>query len=216
MFSKVNEMKNILVINDIGDCGASYGKPFQDFGKVTTDVRLIDNDPESILAAVFTGGSDVTPSYYGHKNLDSHCRPDRDQQEKELFDKLNNLGIFKFGICRGAQFLCAMAGGTLVQDMRHKSSHPIRELKTDRIIQVNSLHHQMQVPPPNAEVIAVADPKMSPHYVYGEPGFQPKHEYEIVYYPAIKALGVQYHPEIMRGEGWDYYQELIEHYMPKE
>jgi len=211
---------NILVVNDIPDCGFSYGRPFQRFGKITDNMKLLDSDPDSIRCAVFTGGSDVSPDLYGHKNLASGNNPRRDTIEKDVCEKLNNLGIFKFGICRGSQFLCVMAGGTLVQDMRHKPRHTIRELKTDKVIEVNSLHHQMQVPPFDAEVIAVADPKHSPYYIYDdqyEPGFKPEHEYEVVYYPDIKALGAQYHPEMMdeESEGWLYYQELIERFIPQ-
>ena len=79
-------MKKVLVINDGADLGSSYGRPFADFGKITGDMSLIEKDPESILCAVFTGGSDINPSLYGHKNLNSWINESRDIFEKKCFD----------------------------------------------------------------------------------------------------------------------------------
>mgnify|MGYP003418074309 CR=1 FL=1 len=211
-------MKKVLVINDGADLGSSYGRPFADFGKITGDMSLIEKDPESILCAVFTGGSDINPSLYGHKNLNSWINESRDIFEKKCFDKLSALKIPLFGICRGSQFLCAMAGGKIVQHLdNHGGYHEVRVLKNDRRVKVNSTHHQMQVPPVDAEVIAVCDPRRSERYVFDEPDFTPEYEYEIVYYPNIKALSAQYHPESMPkdSEGWKYYQELIEEYISR-
>jgi GMP synthase-like glutamine amidotransferase len=76
----------------------------------------------------------------------------------------------------------------------------------------------MQLPPKDAEVIAWASPRLSTRYL-GEDGehLTPEYEYEVVYYPNIRALGAQYHPEIMNpsSDGWKYFQELIEEYLPK-
>jgi len=222
--------KNILVVNSGWMDHLYYGRPFNRFGNVTDELALIDRNPESIRCAVFTGGSDVDPSMYGHKKLPlTGSDIKRDHHEKAVFDKLLKNDIPMFGICRGSQFLCAMAGGTLVQHMFHPSRHDLRilrdgreELSGDeqRVIAVNSTHHQMQVPPEGAEVIAVAEPRMSYTYDYAgeKPDFKPEYEYEVVYYPNIKALGAQYHPEVMpeESEGFLYYQELLEHFMDEQ
>lgn len=213
-------MKKILVVNDYGDMGSSYGRPFTDFATVTTNMRILKEDPESILAAVFTGGADVDPSIYGHERyVGSFCQIDRDIMEQKVFKELVKLGIPLFGICRGSQFLCAMAGGTLVQhlDKHGGVMHTMRILDEDRVITVNSTHHQMQVPPEGANVIGVAEPRRSDRYIYNgnKDGFVPDYEYEVVHYPNINALGAQYHPESMNeeSEGWTYYQSLIERHL---
>ncbi len=211
----------ILVVNDIADCGAKYSTPFHSWGQISNDPELIEKSPDSILCAVFCGGSDVDPSIYGHRKFPrTYSSPHRDIQEKKIFTKLKLLNIPLFGICRGAQFLCTMAGGGLVQHLDgHNSSHLIK-LNDGREVYVNSIHHQMQLPPEDAEIIGVCSPKKSNSYVYDKEKYtkEIEEEYEIVYYPNIKALGVQYHPEIMdnNSDGWNYYQELIEKYLKKE
>lgn len=205
--------KRILVVNDRADLGQSYGRPFKKHGEVTHDLAVIDNEPDSIKLAVFTGGEDVDPAFYGHKkSRRTWSNPNRDTFEKKVFDKLKEKGIPLFGICRGSQFLCAMAGGKLCQHLDNHGGYHDIETNEGETVKVNSTHHQMQLPPEGAEVIAWAAPARSRQYV-GENDQQiyPEKEFEVVYYPNIKALGVQYHPEAMSedSEGWEYYQRLI-------
>ena len=215
-------MKKILVVNDVADCGRSYGYPFRDFAPCTNDLNLIHEDPDSILAAVFTGGSDVDPSLYGHsKYLGTFSDLRRDLQEQTICKRLIRLGVPLFGICRGSQFLCVMAGGTLVQHLNHHGGvlHDMLILGEDRTVEVNSTHHQMQVPPSDAVVIGVAEPRLSKQYIYdGRVGFNPDYEYEVVCYPSINALGAQYHPEVMsnKSDGWNYYRELIKKHLEED
>jgi putative glutamine amidotransferase len=65
---------------------------------------------------VFTGGTDINPRLYGERPHSHTEQPDdkRDTEEKEIFEKALSMDLPMVGICRGAQFLCAMAGGRLV------------------------------------------------------------------------------------------------------
>lgn len=62
--------------------------------------ELVSNIKEANIV-FFTGGEDVTPSFYGcKKHRTTYCYPNRDAYEKEIFDsiKLNQLAL---GVCRG-------------------------------------------------------------------------------------------------------------------
>jgi gamma-glutamyl-gamma-aminobutyrate hydrolase PuuD len=60
----------------------------------------LTNNIENSDILLFTGGEDVTPSLYGHKNLASYANLSRDRFESEIYIKY---GINKncIGICRG-------------------------------------------------------------------------------------------------------------------
>jgi hypothetical protein len=57
----------------------------------------------------------------------------------------------------------------------------------------------MQLPPAGAEVLAWAEPRLAGgQYLNGDDQpIAPALEYEAVYYPQIRALGFQWHPEWM-------------------
>jgi len=203
--------KFVLVVNDMCDLGYSYGLPFVSFGKLTTDIKILDESPEDVALVVFTGGADVSPSLYNHEKLpNTWNNPERDEHEVKVFNKVKALGIPMFGICRGSQFLCVMAGGTLVQHVNnHGGQHDMRT-HDGRLLKVNSTHHQMQFPPKGAKLLAWCEPPRSSVYE----GFSgtPEHENECVYYPNIKAIGAQYHPEAMKEhtDGFKYCVELAD------
>jgi len=93
----------------------------------------------------FTGGSDVTPSYYGEKaHLTTYSNPGRDKIEAHCFKVTFLRNIPMAGICRGGQFLHVMNGGMLWQNVEgHCRSHMVRDLRTDEKVEVSSTHHQM-------------------------------------------------------------------------
>jgi len=208
-------MKNILVINDFRDLGKSYFRPFEEMGEVTNDPEILNTAPLTVKMVVFTGGSDVTPELYDEqKNSRTYSNLARDQQERDVFYKAVEHKIPMAGICRGSQFLCVMSGGRLVQHLNgHAGSWHSMATHDGRTIKVNSTHHQMQLPPADAQVLAWADPKLSNVYE-GRNGqeLEPEKEFECVFYPRTKALGMQYHPETMDkdSEGMRYCQELVE------
>ena len=134
----------------------------------------LTEDPEEISLLVdmcdgilLTGGHDVSPEIYGEEPLDGKvsCCRERDNMEKLVLEDAMKEGKPILGICRGIQFINAVLGGTLYQDLpsQHPSqiehhqtppydipvhdviisrSKPLYEcLGTDRI-SVNSYHHQ--------------------------------------------------------------------------
>jgi len=113
---------------------------------------VIPSDIKSYDLIVFSGGADISPELYGQANTHSYINPDRDKIEVEVFIRARGAGIPLFGICRGHQFLNALKGGQLVQDLRyfkkdHNGYHDLRIIEKESAIgkiysEVNSLHHQ--------------------------------------------------------------------------
>jgi anthranilate/para-aminobenzoate synthase component II len=218
--------KKILVVNDHGP---TYYKPFEFLGlECVRDHRVLETDPEDIALIVFTGGHDVSPSLYGknaHPNTSSSM--DRDIEETQVFEIAQENEIPMAGICRGAQFLCVMAGGKLVQDITgHHENHTVSAAYPDGItreIVVSSSHHQMQYPfsmvEDSYEVLAWGEEGRSEHYAFDDDNIilQAKADFllnmepDVVWYPQIKALAAQYHPEWMREDtdGFKYFQLLV-------
>lgn len=189
------------------------GLVFREHGRIAEESMLIRH-PDRVSLVVFTGGEDVSPDLYG-ENLGfcTYCNEWRDEYECKMFDIAYEHGIPCVGICRGAQLLCVKAGGSLVQDITGHvgGMHDIMTID-DRIITVNSSHHQMQLPDDDAIVLAWADPCLSRHYLDGDNDYlEIEREIEVVYYPKISSIGIQYHPEWLSDshEAVEYAQEVV-------
>lgn len=181
------------------------------FGDVVYDEELLWKDPESIQLVVFSGGADVSPALYGEKK-EAKTIPDakRDIRETVAFYKAKNLGIPMFGICRGFQFLNVMNGGKLVQhiDGHDKGNHNCFLDKLDGsslVAYTNTFHHQAIVPTEDTKVLGWS----YLNYTSNDKVI------EAAYFPKIKAIGVQYHPECMlkKEEGFQYSIDLINEVM---
>jgi gamma-glutamyl-gamma-aminobutyrate hydrolase PuuD len=170
---------------------------------------------------VFTGGADVDPSLY---LKDTHPQtladPTRDQYEALMFQKARKYNKKLIGICRGAQFLCVMAGGSLVQHSYHPSTH-LMETEYGSV-RVTSSHHQRQYPynskHVNFKLIGWCN-NLSP-FNEGESRLDDlsgKPEVEIATYPDINALAIQSHPEWAFHSSWKDYikfcRDLLEVHM---
>ncbi len=155
---------------------------------------------------LFTGGHDVSPEIYHEEPLAGliACCEKRDRMEQIVLKRALEDDKPVLGICRGLQFVNAVLGGTLYQDIptQHPSkvnhhqlppyAKPIHEvtlslhsplhrcLQTEKL-QVNSYHHQaVKDVAPGLEVMATA----------------PDGLVEAVYRPASRFLwAVQWHPE---------------------
>lgn len=113
-------------------------------------------------ALIIGGGSDIGPEHYGG-NLDAKVKadPERDQLEIEWIGRALEDDIPLLGICRGAQLISVVLGGTLHEDIRplRKRTYnrpgllPTKQvrLEPDSVLagicgkthlRVNSLHHQ--------------------------------------------------------------------------
>lgn len=213
------DRKHVLVIDDWS--ARSYYRPFSVFGKFTNDFDLLFKDPESIRLVVFTGGADINPVLYNEKpSLRTFCFDKRDEFEFGLYTKIERLGIPIAGICRGAQFLCAMAGGKLYQHVTGHDAHHWCKSSDNRKFMISSSHHQMLRLPSSAKLLAWAEPRISNIYIGADDVEMdsPEHEVEAAYFPNINAVGMQYHPEIMTeySTGFQYCQELIKKYLKLE
>lgn len=157
----------------------------------------------------FGGGQDVHPSLYGHKNVASgvgHLPSLRDIFEKQVFEDAVSNNIPIFGICRGAQLLCALSGGSLVQDVEgHGVTHPIYAVTVDKgecsIGMMPSTHHQMMnIWGLKSAMLLAWTPIRSKRYVRDEtkvPQYKQNIDPEIVYFNNTRALAVQGHPEYL-------------------
>lgn len=171
------------------------------------------------LAVVIWGGADISPSIYGQianiHTMAENTMSSRDEIEVSIAEKAIELGIPLIGVCRGAQLLCALAGGSLAQHVtNHAGGYHSIETKDKEKYNCPSLHHQMMWPwledstPIPHELIAWAEPKRSkvylgspdPREVDGDNGValpDPPYEPEIVWFNQNKSLCIQSHPEFI-------------------
>lgn len=116
----------------------------------------------SMDALVIGGGNDISPEHFGGDLSDKvKADPKRDLLEIECIRWALSHGVPLLGICRGAQLINVVLGGTLHQDIRHlrkRTSNRPGLLPTKRVrldpdslvagvcgagaLRVNSLHHQ--------------------------------------------------------------------------
>jgi putative glutamine amidotransferase len=173
-----------------------------------------DVDPLSLTtvvahcqAIVVTGGGDVDPDHYAgpatrSADLLMDVDPARDIAEIVVAQYAVAQGKRVLGVCRGAQLLAVMGGGTLIVDLKEKGLdghwdeerqyEPVHAVEAeagslaDHILgsldRVNSIHHQ-----------AIADPGQHLHAT----AWSPDGVIEAVEGPGL--LGLQWHPERLTG-----------------
>ena len=157
----------------------------------TTDLSIGD-------ALILWGGEDIGTLLYDQRP-NKHCyraKPSgRDYLEYKLIREAVKLHMPIIGICRGAQMLSIAAGGKLMQHIDNHSQHHNITLhdEEDTIIRTNSTHHQMMMPPKNAVILASASGTtgVDEHNTHCDITQVP----EVVLFPTMRALGIQYHPE---------------------
>ncbi len=158
------------------------------------------------------GGEDISPTLYNNPlhpkgSGNPHGPSKRDKIEWDLMVRANELNLPIIGICRGAQMLCALSGGWLVQDVDgHYGYHEVNTIDGEQVT-VNSIHHQMLVPNPDKpfELVAFTDcrSKKYHHTISGKPTVDHKHptlrdkDPEFVYFPETRGFAIQWHPEMM-------------------
>lgn len=117
---------------------------------------------EFLDALIVGGGNDISPEHY-NGDIEAKVKIDlpRDHLEIEWINKALRERIPLLGICRGAQLINVVLGGTLFQDIRtlRKFTHnrpgllPTKRVRLladsqlakicgTKILRVNSLHHQ--------------------------------------------------------------------------
>ena len=113
-------------------------------------------------ALIIGGGNDISPEHY-NGDIESKVKvdPERDRLEIEWIHKALKKNIPLLGICRGAQLINIVLGGTLYQDIRSLRKYtynrpgllPTKQVQLEANSQlakicgkthlrVNSLHHQ--------------------------------------------------------------------------
>lgn len=170
----------------------------------------------SAQVIIFNGGADIGTSIYNESPVHTSiplAPSDRDEYEINCFGLYESPRILKVGICRGAQLLNCLNGGTLWQDVNnHGSSHEMLVLSTGETIWITSTHHQMMRPGPAGEVLATAN-RATRKLADGVQQSNEEPDIEIVWYPATSTLCIQGHPEYVPNSIFANFSiDLIRHY----
>ena len=185
---------NVYIVNG----SAQYSALFKSFGH-----KIVSNDFEADFA-VFTGGEDVSPNFYGdivHRYTSNS--EIRDHYEAEVFNYFWKTNVPMVGICRGAQFLNVMSGGRMYQHVEnHTRSHAITDVITGETVYVSSTHHQMMMPSPDGVLVAYSSLHGSREWFDGQIAKRDVADVdnEVVFYPNTKCLCFQPHPEFIMPE----------------
>lgn len=172
--------------------------------------NIVDTKEEADVI-MFTGGEDVTPSIYKHKYLPgTYCNPSRDEKEIEFFNWALKFGLPMIGVCRGSQFIGAMSGAKLVQDMNHPYRHKVTTFDGKQLV-ANSTHHQAVFIPDSMvegqdyQLLAWAE-NISPYHTIADDSIKfPKNykETECTWWIKTKCFGIQSHPEMTLNSEWN-------------
>lgn len=162
------------------------------------------NNVDDADVVVFIGGADINPSLYDQKNVASAFNRERDQIEIGIYNYAREKGKVCFGICRGAQFLHAMNGGKLWQDVNNHAGrdHFIVDLDEDVRVSATSLHHQMLQDHEDLEILAVTEHDIATTFMdetnnlNASDGDPRPVEIEAGCYQKSKCFFVQGHPEV--------------------
>ena len=201
-------MKKVYIVNG----NKQYSDLFRNVGWLITDMLHEAN------LVCFTGGEDVTPSFYGDApHMHTHNNVHRDRDEKIIFDVCTHDKVPMVGICRGGQFLNVMSGGRMYQHVSgHGGAHSIIDARTGETVLATSTHHQMMMPSPEAILVASSTLGGTREW-YDHEIFRrdvSKEDIEVVYYPETKALCFQPHPEF---NGYaslkEYFHSLIKEFL---
>jgi hypothetical protein len=229
MGKQMNVKEKILTLGHVG-MGTGTVAPFDALFNRGQQITA-DHIYEGVVdCLVIWGGADISPTIYnepvGPRTGASEFLSHRDQVEVNACQAAIAMGIPIIGICRGAQLLCALAGGKLVQDVSgHCNGDHLMHTMDGRSISTSSVHHQMMYPwDIQHQLIAWSARSRSKDYIGVDPTKMVvplklddgEHvEPEIVYFPTIRGLAIQGHPEFMnvRDPFVTYCKELVTEYL---
>lgn len=157
---------------------------------------------EPVSGIVIGGGNDIEPEHYGEARLAERLYdPERDIFEMAMIRRAMQDNIPMLGICRGAQLINVVFGGSLLLDIRAQrrltpninTTRPVKWVELDRNsrlyqqaqlsrIKVNSLHRQAIGQVGDGLTVIGRDEDGFVQAVEGTFGF---------------LLGVQWHPEYL-------------------
>lgn len=174
---------------------------------------------------IFNGGEDVATELYGEKPVMTRVPrypSGRDKYEKRIYEEYRGKK-FMLGICRGAQFLNVMNGGTLWQDVdNHGRDHTILDLPSGQFYRATSTHHQMMRPNFDDGILIAVASESKLRRRDGEvqsidPKATPDLDVEIVWYPGNRTLCIQGHPEYVPGSQFaNYCMRIIDEFFHEE
>lgn len=198
----------------------------------------IVNSPKQADVVLFTGGEDVNPTLYHHdKHRSTHFNEHRDEVCLELFSHCVMNEKPMIGVCRGAQFLNVMNGGSMWQDVNNHGladTHTVLVTREDNLLvekyKCSSTHHQLMIPNHGTvTILGVAEqqsvgtrwiPNASYNFSTVQSGYflteKILKEYEVLWYEDTYSLCFQPHPEYFSDLKHDcpkLYFELIEEYV---
>lgn len=168
---------------------------------------------ERLDGIVIVGGDDVDPRLYGQTPgpFTPLIDPQRDAFEAGLIEAATTGGIPLLGVCRGAQLLNVVRGGTLHSHLApgegeshgsyaYPRAHRVHEVRTapgsvahalyGETTRVNSFHHQAVDVPGRGIVVT---------------GWAPDGVVEAIELEGLPVVGVQWHPETFEADpvfGW--------------
>lgn len=172
-------MTKTVVVNSSTD--RSYDRLFPGWSVLHEDSSDSPYIPWDDVDMVLLVGhlSDVDPNLYGEAPHPSVIYVDKlqDLEAMRFIGKAEDRFIPVIGICKGAQQLCVYHGGKLVQDVPLVSDHLVRV--DGEFLEVPADHHQVMIPPKEAEILGENVEESYP---------------EVVRYEEAH-LGIQFHPE---------------------
>lgn len=181
------------------------------------DYEVVYNPAKGYDILCLTGGTDIDPTIYGEERNQFTSAPDvtRDAFEQAAFDDAVADGKVVVGICRGAQLICALSGGSIYQHIggAHQGNHKAVTIDGREMI-VTSSHHQMMNPAPLKDnylpLMTCGNLCSTYQDGFGEVD-PPTVDYEVIYFPKTNAIGHQPHPEWMddNAEYHKYFHETV-------
>jgi len=155
----------------------------------------------------FCGGEDIWPGFYKERaNERTHFNLQRDRYEKAMFDLAREQGCAIAGICRGAQFVHVMNGGSLYQ---HVDNHGLRHGHLCTLVKefedlspislvCSSTHHQMMREGKEGGVVVLSAKQSTIKHSQVGALTADKHfvrDVEAVYHKKQRSFCFQPHPE---------------------
>ena len=224
-----------MIVAPGGTLWKVYGSSVRLDPKLTT-IKSVMNpqafNPKAGDAVLFHGGADLWPGMYGEtpiRETGTKTILARDVMERKIMEAALESNTPMIGICRGAQHLCCFAGGALFQHMdgHNDSNHAIQTARGEEFHYVPADHHQVMRPNFGDrcmwEPLAWANPFQHRSCEVGveAPEFdkwEAEFELEIVWFPAIRGLAIQPHPEWSTNDARtkdfnEYIDKLIDEYI---
>jgi len=149
---------------------------------------------------VLHGGTDIDPSIYKHPRLPETqmANKARDVQEMYLVKQAIKDKKPILGICRGAQLLCALNGGSLWQHATgHHRAHSITIYDGSEIDYATSCHHQIMNLDGTKHELLAWDSRPTKVLTLKREVIILEKSPEVAYFPETNSLAVQPHPEWM-------------------